>query len=127
MRDPKAVDSNSTLEHASLVAELIDRDRAFDVIQAVFPEVGDRETIDELASRLPWRAYQESKLADGTHRPLLCGHVGRGVSARCCFVLATMRIARAGVSRNRGRCSRSVRHALVATGVSISNCAFMFR
>ena len=34
------------------LAELIDRDRALDVLQAVFPEVGDRKTIDELSSRL---------------------------------------------------------------------------
>ena len=52
-RGPGKVRVRDRLERReALVAELVDRDRALDVLQAVFPEVGDREPLDELASRL---------------------------------------------------------------------------
>ena len=52
-RWPRQVRVRDRLERREgLLAELIDGDRALDVLQAVFPEVSDREPLDELASRL---------------------------------------------------------------------------
>ena len=69
----------------ALVAELIDRDRALDVLQAVFPEVSHCEPLDELPSRL--REQDLTSVARGcdTRREVdVDSHVALGGDAAAC-------------------------------------------